>query len=212
MTQKVVVLIGDVVGSRKIHERDAFDNILSETLDILNCQNPHILSPYTITIGDEIQAVFSRADDLLSDVISIMAAIHPQKMRFSFGIGTLINPVNPIRAIGMDGPAFHDARDGIMALKKTTNLLAIDGVDIPRIHLLRQMLFLISHRMRKWHKTRFQVMAMLQRGTPVKEIAALLDVSDQAVYKNIQTGALEVINELFIEIEAILNEYLDSEK
>lgn len=212
MVQKVIVLIGDVIASRKIHERAAFDSILLETLDTLNQQNPHILSPYTITIGDEIQAVFSRADALLSDVVSIMAAIHPEKMRFSFGVGTLIKPVNPVQAIGMDGPAFYEARDGIEELKKTTNLLTIGGDDIPRIHLLRRMLFLISHRMHKWHKTRFRVMAILQSGTPVKEIAARLGISDQAVYKNIQAGALDVIIDLFKEIEAILNKHLDSGK
>jgi hypothetical protein len=212
MVQKVIVLIGDVVASRKIRERAAFDGILLETLDVLNQRNAHILSPYTVTIGDEFQAVFSRVDALLSDVVSIMAAVHPKKIRFSFGVDTLIKPINPLRAIGMDGPAFYEARDGIVKLKKTKNLLAVGGENIPRIPLLRQVLFLISHRMGKWHKTRFQVMAMLQRGTPVKEIAARLGISDQAVYKNIQAGALDVIIELFKEIEAILNEHLDSGK
>ena len=211
MAQKVIVLIGDVVASRKIKERTIFDRTLSKTIETLN-QNTYTLSPYTITIGDEIQAVFDRADTLLHDVAFILAAIYPEKMRFSFGVGELITPINPDQAIGMDGPAFYGARDGIDELKRAGHLLDICGEGIPHLNLLRQTLFLISYNMSKWNKTRLQVLTMQLKHLPVKEIAARIGFSDKAVYKSIRAGALDVIIELFKEIEAILNEHLDSLK
>jgi hypothetical protein len=206
MTDRIVVLIGDIVLSRKIKDRVSFDSILMSTLNKLSHQNPAILSPYTLTIGDEIQAVFNRASFLFHDAVSILAATNPEKMRFSIGVGVLNKPINPELAIGMDGPAFYNARDGIGLLKKTSDLFYISGDDIPHLDLLRQTLSLISSNMIKWNKTRLQTLEMLQENVSVKEIATRLQISDRAVYKTLNAGALEVIGQIFKDIEKILDE------
>jgi hypothetical protein len=205
LAEKRIALVGDVVASREISKRVVFDETLLDTMRRLNERNPHILSPYTL-IGDEIQAVFSRADSLFSDAISILSAIHPERMRFSFGIGTLVKPINPQQAIEMDGPAFHNARDGVEALKKTGHLLNIVGQDIPHLNLMKQALYLVSHNMDKWNRTRLHTLAMLQQGLSVKEIADSLHISDKAVYKTREAGALRVIMRLLGEATDILNE------
>jgi hypothetical protein len=201
---KTIALIGDIVASRRISKRTIFDEMLLDTLNRLNRQNPNILSPYTL-IGDEIQAVFSSADFLFHDTISILATIHPEKMRFSFGVGTLVTPINPEQAIEMDGPAFHNARDGVEELKKVGYLFNIVGEDIPNLNLLRQTLFLLSHNMDRWKRTRLQALAMLQKDLSVKEIAAKLHISDKAVYKTIDVGALDIVIALFGEVQDALN-------
>ena len=66
--------------------------------------------------------------------------------------------------------------------------------------------------MEKWNKTRFQVMEMIQGNVSVKEIAALLHLSEQAVYKTVRAGALEVIISLFQEIEKVLDQTVRDEK
>ena len=38
----------------------------------LNSQHRELLSPYTITLGDEFQAVFGRADSVFPDILAIM--------------------------------------------------------------------------------------------------------------------------------------------
>ncbi len=206
LTGRIVVLIGDIVLSRRIKNRDAFDKVLLDTMGKLSHQNPAILSPYTLTLGDEIQAVFSRAGSLFSDAISILSAIYPEKMRFSISLGALTKPINPEQAIGMDGPAFYHARDGIESLKKTGYLFDVSGDGISHLDLLRQTLSLISLKMGKWNKTRFQTFVLLQKNVSVKEIAAELQISDKAVYKTINAGGLEVISRLFKDIEEILDE------
>jgi hypothetical protein len=201
-----VVLIGDIVLSRKIEDRNSFDEVLLDTMGKLSHQNPAILSPYTLTLGDEIQAVFSRAGSLFSDAISILSAIYPEKMRFSISLGALTKPINPKQAIGMDGPAFYNARDGIESLKKTGHLFDVSGDGIPHLDLLRQTLSLISLNMGKWNKTRFRTFVLMQKNVSVKEIAVELQISDKAVYKTINAGGLEVISRLFQDIEEILDE------
>ena len=105
----------------------------------------------------------------------------------------------------MDGPAFHVARDGVEQLKESGYLFNVSGEGIPNLSLLRETLSLVSHTMTKWPRTRFQTLAMMQAGNSVKEVAARLDLSDQAVYRTIDAGALDVVTQLFNETQAILN-------
>jgi predicted DNA-binding protein YlxM (UPF0122 family) len=205
MNKKVIVLIGDLVSSRKINERIIFDKKLTDKLSDLNKSNSNILSPYTLTIGDEIQAVFEKADKIFNDAIAILTAIIPERMRFSIGIGKLIKPINPKQAIGMDGPAFYYARDGIDQIKKTGYLFNINGDEIPGVELLQQNLFLISEIMNKWNSTKLRIFLKVMNNIPVKEIAQDLDISVQAVYKAIRSGSHEIIADIFKKIEIQLN-------
>jgi hypothetical protein len=202
--EKRIALVGDVVASREIHDRVAFHDTLLTTLNELSQRNDDILSPYTL-IGDEIQAVYSGADALFSDAVSILSAIHPERMRFSFGLGTLVTAINPLQATEMDGPAFHNARDGVDELKEAGYLFNVLGEDIGRHSLVQHILFLISHNMDRWNRNRLRTLAMLQRDLPVKEIATELGISDKAVYKTIDVGALELIISLFRDVQDILN-------
>ncbi len=208
MSKNRIALVGDVVASRAIKERVTFDDALLACLKELNGENLSILSPYTL-IGDEIQAVYGRADSLFRDAVTILATIYPRKMRFSFGVGGLVTPINPKQAIEMDGPAFHLARDGVEALKQSGYLFTLSGEDIPNLHLMRQALFLVSQNMSKWNQVRLQTLAHLQREMPVKDIARKLHISDQAVYKTIDAGGLEVIAELFLDLQAALDSSLE---
>ena len=201
LTEKRVALVADIVGSRKIQERITFDGRLVKCLKDLSNRNPHILSPYTL-IGDEIQAVFSGGNLLFRDAASILSTIHPVKMRFSYGVGTLIKPINPEQAVEMDGPAFYRARDGVNLLKETGYLFTVVGEDVPRVDLVREALNLVSHEMEEWNENRLRTLAMRQEGVAVKEIANELGISDKAVYKTIDAGALDVIMRVFDEIES----------
>lgn len=120
LADRVIVVIGDIVASRKIKERVSFDQVLLNNLAELNAQNLRILSLFIIT-----------------------------------------------------------------------------GEDIPHLNLLQQTFSLISHNLSKWNRTRLQILWMLQKNLSVKEIAAKLHISDKAVYKTVDVGALKVIIQLF---------------
>ena len=52
-----ISLIGDIVNSRGIKSRDTFQKKLDSELKKINKENPNLLSPYTLTLGDEFQAM-----------------------------------------------------------------------------------------------------------------------------------------------------------
>jgi len=207
MEKRMIALIGDVVSSRKILDRIDFDARLLKHIKGLGEKNETILSPYTL-IGDEIQAVYERADWLFHDAVSILAEIYPQKMRFSYGIGSLVKPINPDRAIEMDGPAFHNARDGITEIKKEGYLLDIVGENDPNLKLTRSTLFFLSFHMKKWNKTRFQTLALLLEGLTIKQIALRLGLEENTIYKTRKDGALELVIDLIREIQVNINQSL----
>lgn len=205
---KLIALIGDIVRSREIGNRDEFQKKLESQLRSVNKEAQHLLSPYTVTLGDEFQAVYAKADRLFNDIWKIMMGLYPQKVRFALGVGTLTTPVNPKRAIGMDGPAFHHARMGITKLKETSYLIKIEAENFPRLDLLNNSLYLISQTVSGWSLNRLQVLNGLLSGQSPKKIADSLGISTVAIYKNIKAGSLDVIIDLSREISNALNEVL----
>lgn len=213
MDNKLVV-IGDLIRSRELNntERKKMQQILQNSLEELNNNSQGMLSPYTITLGDEFQAVFKSADSILADSWQILARLHPVGVRFSYCIGTITTPINRKQAIGMDGPVFHAAREGIEKLKKSNYLFTISMVNSNQeqeiTELINDLLKMISKEMKNWQKNRFQILHRLSRNVKIKDIAEELKLSESAVYKNRDEGELDLILNAEKKIVRILNKKL----
>lgn len=213
----MVVVIGDIIGSRTLDEakrEEAQMKLLDVFRQISNEENS-LMSPYTITLGDEFQAVYSGFSTVLDDCWKILAALHPVSVRFSISVGRIVTPINKSQAIGMDGPAFHEARDGIEELKKTDRLFIAktgyaeeDEQSRHVLSLINSSLKMLSNEMLSWKKIRYQILVKINAGRPVKEIAKELNISETAVYKNRDDGDLAVVIELKNTIHALLNSEL----
>jgi hypothetical protein len=200
-----VVLIGDIVASRKIRDRASAQKKLTAAIRQLNRKNSGLLSPYTITLGDEFQAVYARADHIFSNIMNILLALYPEQIRFSIGVGTIDTPINKQQAIGMDGPAFYMARQGIEQLKSSGYLFITNGLHAEQQAIVNHSLFLVSHQVSKWKQSRLKVFQLLQQSLSVADMTRKLDLSDKAIYKTIDQGELKVVQQLFLDIEKIIN-------
>lgn len=202
-----LALIADIVGSRKLINRGAVQRRLKGVLDDLNANPDQLASPYTITLGDEFQAVFTGADRLFPDIFAIMAAVHPVELRFSIAVGPLETPINPDQAIGMDGPVFYRARDLLEQMKEQDRVLDVAGLT-DADGLLNAALGLFNHQVRKWRANRLDILQRLLQGWEVAAIADHLDITEQSVYKNIREGALESAIQLIHALTGRLNHSL----
>ena len=207
-----LVLIADIVDSRRLADRGQVQNRLMDALGRINRRGSPIESPYTVTLGDEFQAVFSGATGMVEDLASIQHALHPARVRFSYGVGDITTAINPRQALQMDGPAFYGARDGLDRLKDSGDLAAITGVAGPVGELLDSSLRAMTNGMTRWRANRFAILRDLMRGDDVKSIAARLDISEVAVYKNIDAGDLRTLMHLARSIEACLDQQLTPER
>jgi hypothetical protein len=200
-----LVLIADIEGSRKTSDRGTLQETLKTTLFGLNHDRGSLVAPYTLTLGDEFQAVFDSAGRVFADAVEILAAIHPQVARFSLGIGTITTAINPVAALEMDGPAFYAARDGMSILKKNRGLFRASGIQSAGIDLVNSTLCLTASEMRKWKPIRLRTMALLNRGLSVKEISRELGLSDKGIYKTIADGNLLQVQQFFRAAAAVID-------
>jgi len=161
-----------------------------------------LLSPYTITLGDEIQAVYARPRSVILDVITLQGEMLPHRMRFCVGLGAITTRINKVAAIGMDGPAFHVARAGIDELKNAGDAsLAVKAAGNVDFELEDSAAKLLDVQVREWRPNRFKVfMADLSAGAAESEdkadarkVAARIGITMTAVYKNRVDGRIEFI-------------------
>lgn len=205
---QVIAVIADVVASKGVAQRPLFQRRLAKALAQTSREAGALASPYTITLGDEFQAVYRTADTLFSDVFTIMAEIHPVRARFALGVGELATRINPEQALGMDGPVFHQARAALTGLKEDGGLLRIAGANEESWRLGNRALNLVSHQAQGWAGNRLQILAGLLRDRPVREIEQGMKISRVAVYKNIRAAALDEVAGICQELRTALNRTL----
>jgi hypothetical protein len=200
-----VVVIGDIVGSRDVADRKTLQHQLATAVSRMNARlstSAALLSPYTITLGDEIQAVYARPWSVILDVITLQGEMLPHKMRFCIGIGAITTRINKVAAIGMDGPAFHIARAGIDELKRDGDVsLAVKAEGNVDVDLEDSAVKLLDVQVREWRPNRFKVfMADLPTAAAestdkadAKKVAARIGITVTAVYKNRVDGRIELL-------------------
>ncbi|WP_162300128.1 SatD family protein [Kineobactrum sediminis] len=206
-----LAVIGDICGSREIPERGELQIKLKEVLDELNLLHAKALaSPFTITLGDEFQAVLSKAIPLWEMIAMIQSRLFPVKVRFGVGLGRIDTPINDKVALGMDGPAFHRARDAVDVLKREGGLYRVEG--LAQGELANHSLALVSHLQGQWQHNRFEVYRLHLAGHPVRGIAKATAISKSAVYKNIADGLLGTLAGIASAISTSLDDALVKER
>ena len=141
-----------------------------------------LVSPYTLTLGDEFQVLLRRASGCFLDLLRISADLYPEQMRFALALGEVDTAINPEQAIGMDGSAFHRARAGIDQLKADQGRCRVDGLTPQQGRLINNGLTLAFGRLDGARGSRLPLAAGLLAGEPVAEIARRLGKSEQTLY------------------------------
>lgn len=202
---RYLVVIGDVVGSKRLKARAALQRSLAAELAAVSAGNGALASPYTLTLGDEFQAVYRRAGGLFADLVRIRAAGLPAEIRLSVAVGRIVTAINPQQALGMDGPAFHVAREQVERLKREGGRFALAG-DLPGDAVAREAAVeLLSAWTEGWKPNRWQILLGRLQGRSVADLAAALGISEPAVYKNLHAGRLETWVTLLRQYEAVLD-------
>jgi len=126
-----VAVIGDIVDSRNIKNREEVQLILKDTLSLINEKyQEDIASKFIITLGDEFQGLLSDGARVINIINEIEDKIYPVRLRFGIGIGSISTEINPVLSLGADGPAYHIARDMIENLKKSEKRTKVGNQNI----------------------------------------------------------------------------------
>ncbi len=210
--KEVMALIGDIALSKKIEDRENFQNKISLLFKKISAASKDFLySPYTLTLGDEFQAVYRKPDSIMTDIWKIIEALYPHRARFAIGIDILSTKINPNKAIGMDGPAFYLARDGIEELKQySRTVIQFYGKNIRNLNLIDQYLILLSGISSRWKLNTVKILNGLLNKDSLEKISNNTGISKRAIYKNIRSNYLEEIIDLQREITKSLSESIEA--
>ncbi len=204
--KKWIVVIADIVNSRVVENRMDLQRRLRSVLEEVNSTSDSVFSPYTITLGDEFQAVLNKSDNLFSDLWTIMERIFPSKLRISISVGTISTEMIKTTAIGMDGEAFYMARDALKAMKKSTSVFVVSGLENPCEELVNDSLALIADSNSYWKKNRIGIQARLLRESSIETIADEIEISKSAVYQNIKKGRLILTTSICNRVASMIDE------
>lgn len=109
----VVTLIGDLVGSRRVTDRQAVQDALVRALEQANAQVPG-LQPLEPTIGDEFQGAYDELADAVRASLLVRLLLLPvADSRYGLGRGEVTVFSEGRTPLSQDGPGWWAAREAI---------------------------------------------------------------------------------------------------
>ena len=73
----------------------------------------YLVSPFTVTTGDEFQALLLPNKHIFQIIDEISLSFLPYEIRFGIGRGDILTKINKKQSIESDGPAYWKAREAI---------------------------------------------------------------------------------------------------
>lgn len=198
--QKIyIALIGDLVSSRQLEDREQVQKQLKDALKWLNTMYAKDLaSKFTITLGDEFQGLLKDGTHCMDMIFYLEQALFPVRFRMGIGIGTMWTPIQPEISLGADGPAYHNAREAIELLKANKNRVhsfsqdaMIMGMEeIPfDYRMTNEVLALLLVIKQSWtSRQRLVIHRMYRASKSQEELAKELGVQQPAIQKNLASG------------------------
>ncbi len=120
--EKYIVIIGDMIDSKKIIDRKNTQIRLKKVLsEINNKYAKDIASKFTITLGDEFQGLLKSKNNIMNIIFDIEMEMSPISLRFGIGVGEISTEINFEYSSEIDGSSYHRARTMIEKLEIIKN-------------------------------------------------------------------------------------------
>lgn len=198
-----IAIIGDLISSKAITNRPKSQKQLQNLLNQINKKYKELLkSAFTITTGDEFQALLVPNPQIFQIIDEIALDFKPYQIRFGVGSGSILTEINPEQSIGSDGPAYWHARAAIDYIHDKndygSNHLAVDLEDTETSQQINAILAACEFIKSKWTITQYEVIdGLLQAGIyeekfSHKKMAEKLDLSPSSFNKRLKSSGLKI--------------------
>jgi len=188
-----LAVIADIVGSRTITDRGAFQKRLIRAITSINKSLAQtIRSRFVLTVGDEFQGLLASEEQIVAIMASFRSAIHPIELRFGIGVGRISTPLRP-EALGMDGPCFHFARSALKRASKRGTPVEVEAGELQEPFSIYALLYGALRGL--WTQRQRQVIDLAMSGMEGKKIASRLSISPPAVTQHLGAASWKEIEE-----------------
>lgn len=207
------VIIGDIIKSKEIKDRNKVQNNLKQTLNKVNelYGEDGIASQFIITLGDEFQGLLVKPDISIEVIRLIEQEMYPIKIRFGIGIGSISTNINRFKSNEVDGSAYHRARKMIdrienVSNRSKTNIMVLSDDEETEIdQLINSNLSLIFAIKEDWSKRQFEyVVAYRNNKESQEKIAEQMNVTQSSVSKSLKLSKYYVIEQVEHTIKEVL--------
>lgn len=193
----------DTAKNSKEQEILAESEHLRHLSEIVN--DPHIAqalcSPFSKNQDNYFQGIFNTGHHLIQSVFQLREALYPDSLQVSIGIGGVNNPINPVMATDIQGPAIEQAQLALNRAPKSGHYLALSGFSKNLERTLCPSVTLLWSTTRAWNSNRLKILNRRLRGLSELTISRQLQISERAVYKNIAQAQLGQWVDLILAVE-----------
>lgn len=180
------VVMGDLIRSEAAPSVERLHQTFNRAVDEVNAAEPGVVSPLTITLGDEFQGLCRSLADALEIAKVLRLKLLSQKVecRFAIGVARLETPVREDRAWNMMGPGLAATREKL-ADKRHPNAYRFHLPDEP---LLQELLEAIAYSLTlvelDWTDRQREItFASVVGGKSALQLAGELGLSRRTLYK-----------------------------
>lgn len=207
MKKKFYVLLGDVISSRRISDRERFRNKFEEILEKINTAYVEdIFADFKVLKGiDEIGGVLFTMSNIYKIINEILEQLHPNLIRFVLIFDYIDTGMETFDISKMDGPAFHKASDTMNTLKKSKLMLEMSVSDKIIDTAITGQINLILLTKKNWSSKQHQIVREYKSTNNQDDVAKKLGITQQAVSKTLNKVMWK---EIFL-IEEKLNNIID---
>lgn len=192
------VVVGDVVGSRAIADREQFRDVLLEGLERVNERvGDALVAPFATLKGvDEVGGVLETLAGSYRAVRTLVEAIHPTAIRFAVVWGEVDVGVDAADVASQDGPAFHRADELVSRVAEEERAvgLHVPGAPPALATTVENQMELLCMWKAGWTERQAEVVRCYRDAASMSAVAAELDVTVQTVSKTLdRAGAARIL-------------------
>lgn len=203
------VVMGDLVSSERATHIDALHQRFNTVVSEANQRHARaIVSPLTITLGDEFQGLCDTLEGGLALIRDLRAAllVSGLECRFVLGVARLQTPVNRIAAWNMMGPGLADARRRLDD-KRDPNAYRFELLAEPELQgLLEAVGASLTEIEAGWTPRQQEVVLASQVETAVS-LAQRLGMSVQTLYKIRRAGRFDLYTRQWAALAAMAGRF-----
>ena len=169
----------DIIGSSQQKGAKLMKKFKTLVESVNSQQSSSFLSPATITLGDEFQAIMRNLISGLQTIIYLEEEIIRQKadfqLRYVLYYGSIDTEINPNIAYKMLGEGLTNARKVLNSLKDESYRFSIQGIQNPLSVALNEAFIVYDHLLSRWKPDDYPLVSAFWMHQDYKKVAEVLN-------------------------------------
>jgi hypothetical protein len=189
-SKKYYILMADVIESRDQQGDELIKSFKAIVNSMIINHKDSFLSPPTITLGDEFQAIVKSLDTGVDIIIATEEFIIKNnfkfKLRYILNFGSVETEINPKVAYEMLGEGLTSARELLSEIKKDGKRFVIN-LDSDKSNIFNNLFFLFASIVDKWKLVDFELISSFIEKQDYKKVAQQFKRDRASVWRKEKT-------------------------